>query len=125
MIVTWWVPTFGGEWRKNDFTAQFGGPALRAESVTSYVTPWGGLNVGGVTDDGRVVVYWWVPGFEGNWNIDTINVQAADARELPARHLKSHVAQDGTFHVVGVGRFGDVLDMRWTPGEGWRVEDLS
>jgi hypothetical protein len=125
LVVTWWVPEFAGRWEKNDFTSEFGGPIFRANSLTSYVTPWGGLNVGGVADDGRIVVYWWVPGFGGNWNIDSINVEADDRRERPARELTSHVGPDGTFHIVSVGCFGDVLDMRWRPGQAWELENLS
>jgi hypothetical protein len=124
LVVTWWAPALGGNWQKNDFTAQFGGPNLRSESMTSYVTPWGGLNVGGTTDDGRVIVYWWVPDAGGQWRID--NIQAGDdARRRPAHTLTSHVAPDGTFHLVGVNQSGEVVDMRWQSGREWELEDLS
>jgi len=124
LVVTWWAPTLGATWAKNDFTSEFGGPTLRGESMTSYVTPWGGLNVGGVTDDGRVLMYWWVPSAGGEWRIDEIET-GDDSRDRPARSLTSHVAPDGTFHIVGVSRSGEVVDLRWESGREWEVEGLS
>jgi hypothetical protein len=124
LVVTWWAPPLGGNWAKNDFTSEFGGPNLRAESMTSYVTPWGGMNVGGVSDDGRVLVYWWVPDAGGTWRIDQIEA-GDDSRGRPARRISSHVAPDGTFHLVGVNSTGEVVDLRWESGHEWEVEDLS
>ncbi|MCG3124622.1 MAG: hypothetical protein GIKADHBN_03096 [Phycisphaerales bacterium] len=59
---TWWAPQLGdGNWSFVDFTAQFDGVPLAANSLTGWVAPWGALNVAGIDDNGQVQVYWWFP----------------------------------------------------------------
>jgi hypothetical protein len=124
-VVTWWVPSFGGEWRHNNFTSDVGGPRLRADSVTAYVTPWGGLNIAGLTDDGQVVVYWWVPGFD-RWQVGPLGIDAnGDERRVPVRRLDSFAGDDGSLNLFATGRFGDVLHYHWRPGMEWQMEDLT
>lgn len=124
-VVTWWVPEFGGAWRHNNFTADFGGSRLRADSVTAYVTPWGGLNIAGLTDSGEIVVYWWVPGFD-RWRVDPLPIDAhGDRRRTPVQRLDSFAGEDGSLNLFAAGRFGDVLHYHWRPGMDWQMEDLS
>lgn len=123
-VVTWWVPGFGGEWRHNDFTSEFGGPGLRASSMTSYVTPWGGLNLAGLTDDGQVVVYWWVPGFTA-WRIAPLSPAGSDRRDTPIRRLTSIAGDDGSVNILTTGIYGDVLRYHWRPDAQWQIENLT
>ncbi len=60
VVALWWAPGFD-LWRV-DQLAPSDSTTLAPESVTSYVTPWGGLNVVGrdaVTS--RATSYWWSP----------------------------------------------------------------
>lgn len=121
--VTWWVPEFGGEWRQNNFTREFGGPALVPGSVTSYVTPWDGLNVAGLDRDGNIVSYWWVPGFD-KWNVDTLPV-GGDRLDRPVGRLESNAGPDGSINLVGINRNGHVMRAHWAPGQEWTMDDLT
>jgi hypothetical protein len=125
-VVTWWVPGFGAQWRRNNFTDQFGGPKLQADSITSYVTAWGGLNIAGLDDDGNIVIYWWVPGFT-NWQLSPLAFDRPDLREHPARRLTSFAAEDGSLNLFATGSFGDVLHIHWRPGAGgvWEMDNLT
>ncbi len=39
--VTWWVPSFGGDWETSNLTDLTGGPTFVTGSVTTYVSDWG------------------------------------------------------------------------------------
>ncbi|MCC6675840.1 MAG: FG-GAP repeat protein [Phycisphaerales bacterium] len=121
--VTWWVPEFGGNWRQNNFTAEFGGARLVPGSVTSYVTPWNGLNVAGLDRDGKIVSYWWVPGFD-RWNVDEIP-SGEDRAARPVGRLESRAAEDGSIHLTGVGHDGHILHAFWSPDAPWQIDDLT
>lgn len=121
--VTWWVPEFGGDWRQNNFTAEFGGARLVPGSVTSYVTPWSGLNVAGLDRDGNIVSYWWVPGFT-RWNVDALPV-GEERAQRPAARLESHAGADGSVHLTGVARDGHVVHAFWSPDAPWDLDDLT
>lgn len=121
--VTWWVPEFEGDWRQNNFTAEFGGAPLVPGSVTSYVTPWSGLNVAGLDRDGRIVAYWWVPGLD-HWNLAEIPT-SEDRWARPVDRIDSFAGDDGSLHVTGVARDGHVLHAFWTPDQPWRIDDLT
>lgn len=121
--VTWWVPEFGGNWRQNNFTAEFGGPQLIQGSVTSYVTPWSGLNIAGLDREGRIISYWWVPGFT-QWNMDVLPI-GEDRWERPASRLSGHAGEDGSINLVGVTREGHIVRAFWSPDQPWQLEDLT
>ena len=98
--VYWWAPALGGEWRFNELTdAATGGPALIAETVTSYVTPWGGLNVAGLDQAGRLWVYWWSPTVA--WVAETIDaaLPERDAAVERTGRLRSTVSSDGEISI--------------------------
>jgi len=123
LAVTWWVPQFGGEWRVSNLTDLFDGPQLDPASITSYVTPWGGLNVGGLDADGDVTVYWWVPGFT-DWRISTITVAGTPA---PTGELASIATPEGVLNLLGTDSSGDLIRYYWDPAgvDGWIGENIS
>ncbi|MGE4196806.1 MAG: hypothetical protein AB7G11_06760, partial [Phycisphaerales bacterium] len=123
VTVTWWVPGFGGEWRTNNLTGETGGPALRTSSVTSYVTPWGGLNIAGIDPQGRVLIYWWVPGFL-SWVVTPVSDDIPGAIP-PQRRLTGVASPVGTINLFGVGSDGDVLRFFWNPGQAWRQQNVT
>lgn len=122
--VTWWVPEFGSQWLQSNLTAQFDAPQLRADSLASYVTPWGGLNIVGMAADRRPVVYWWVPGFNDRWEVSDIAVG------LPAppfrAQLEGVTTELGVINIVGAGDNGHVLRLWWRPDRDiWQFQDLT
>lgn len=123
--VTWWVPGFGGEWRSNNLTDETGGPALEAESITSYVTAWGALNIAGLNSEGKVVIYWWVPGF-ALWAVSPISDEVVGS-VLPVGRLTGVTGEgyEGTLNVLGASGEGDVVRYWWRPGGAWQQENLS
>ncbi|MBC7773524.1 MAG: PPC domain-containing protein, partial [Pyrinomonadaceae bacterium] len=123
--VTWWVPGFAGEWRNNNLTNETGGPTLDPGSITSYITAWGALNIAGLDGQGKVVIYWWVPGFQ-LWSITSISEQVPGSK-LPVGRLTgvSGSGFDGTLNILGTASDGDVVRYWWRPGGVWQQDDLS
>jgi len=126
--VTWWLPSFGGNWNKDDLTLQTGGPNLVASSITSYVTGWGATNVAGLDADGKLWVYWWTPDFgTGGWQFNDL-IAALPAGTKPMVGQITGVTSTGpTINLVGSAANGDVMRFSWnaTDGLGWLDEDVS
>ncbi len=123
LTVTWWVPGFGGNWVTNNLSDAFNGPALQASSISSYVTPWGGLNVAGLDQSGKVVLYWWAPGLD-QWAVTPISDFIAGA-ELPSGQIRGVTSAAGTISLLGVNAGGHVIRYWWKPGASWVAEDLT
>ncbi|MCW5776658.1 MAG: hypothetical protein KIS87_09490, partial [Phycisphaeraceae bacterium] len=125
--VTWWVPAFEGNWETSNLTDLFDGPTLQGAGLTSYVTPWGGLNVAGLDAGGDLVVYWWVPEFEGTWVVTNLSDGFAEGAPNPAGQITSHASEAGTLNLFGAAAAGEILRFFWNPGDGgtWSVQDLS
>ncbi len=119
---TWWVPGFGGTWLTNNLTQEFNGARLRSDTITSYVTDWGGLNIAGIDENDDVVVYWWVPGFD-SWRITPIVSDFNDAPGRPVGRLQGETTGD-RIHLTGTARDGDVIRIHWQPDQ-WQVENLT
>ena len=121
--VTWWIPGFQG-WRLTNLTEQFDGPTVRPESLTSYVLPWGGLNVGGVNSGGKAVVfYWWVPGGQG-WRTTRLTDLVTDP-ELPATWRTCAAGPGGRVNLISTTAEGDVYRLYWQPGDRWDGQNIS
>lgn len=119
---TWWVPGFGGTWLVDNLTQEFNGAHLRADSVTSYVTEWGGLNIAGIDENDDVVIYWWVPGFDA-WRITPVVTDFNDAPGIPVGQLEGSTTGD-QINLTGTARDGDVVRIHWRP-DVWQVENLT
>lgn len=124
VAVTWWVPSFGGNWVNNNFTDEFGGPELSADSLTTYVMDaWGGLNIVGIdSDSGKMTIYWWSPGLTV-WNVnqmDTISGYVA-----PVGRLAATVAPSGRTSILGTASTGELMQYTWAPGQEWGTVNIT
>lgn len=132
MQVTWWVPQFAGEWKQDNLTITINGPSLRAGSVASYVSSWGGLNVVGIDDaTGKTCVYWWSPtNLSIGWQVTTLSDIAADdsgGHWLPIHELRGVASSDGGLSVMGVDNSGELVRYFWKQefGGSWKAENIS
>ncbi len=123
LSVVWWVPSFGGEWRLTKLNQVLDGPNLLEGTIASWVTPWGGLNISGLTGAGEVVVYWWTP-TSGSWNITTLSDFIPDV-DPPARGVVGHTSNQGVISIMGLSDAGDLVRYWWEAGEPWRGENLG
>ncbi len=124
VVVTWWVPVFGGDWLTNNLTSDFAGPTLGA--LTSYYTSWDGMNYAGIDGNGQITIYWWVPDFGGEWMISDITGGAPDELPRPEGALNSSVSTGDTLSVYGRGGDGEVVHAFWSPGDGaWTLKNFS
>lgn len=128
LIVQWWSPAFGsGNWLATNLTETYGGTPLADVGLTSFVLPWGALNVAGVTPAGDLVNYWWVPGFDV-WVISSIRDATAELNpERLTGGLTSVGAANGVASIIGESASGDMVRYMWQPGDGgtWHTENMS
>ena len=122
LSVVWWVPTFGGTWKVSKLNEILGGPRLGEGTIASWVTPWGGLNVSGLTADGKVVVYWWTPS-SGGWKIATLSDSIRDV-DPPVRGVIGRTSQTGVISILGLSEAGDLVRYWWQAGQPWSGEAL-
>ena len=121
--VTWWVPSFGPNWATNNLTAQFNAPPFPYGGATSYVTPWGGLNVVGINSRGDTVAYWWAPGM-GSWSVSDLQQHVNDPVRF-STGLSAIGLRSGTTCIVAIDEHGSVNRYYWSPGTDWEAEDIS
>lgn len=126
--VTWWVPQMGGTWAHSNLTAEVGGPRFTPDSVSSYVSSWGGLNiVGSNRDTGEAQVYWWSPervsiGWAVTSFTDTLGAEAP----RPTRAFQGLAGRDNSLNVFGVTSTGKFLRYFWYPGyAAWQHQSVS
>jgi hypothetical protein len=129
MQVTWWVPQFGGNWSHNNLTAETNGPKFTPESVSSYVSSWGGLNiVGAEQSTGRVMVYWWAPARTNEgWAVTAFEDAVGPGVPSPSRAIQGMAPADNSLNVFGCTSTGDFLRYYWEPGFGgtWEYQGVS
>ncbi|MDQ7012439.1 MAG: CAP domain-containing protein [Planctomycetota bacterium] len=123
LSVVWWVPSFGGRWQLTKLNQVLDGPDLLEGTIASWVTPWGGLNISGLTAAGKVVVYWWTP-TSGAWDITTLSDFIPDV-EPPAQGVVGHTSNQGVISIMGLSDAGDLVRYWWEAGEPWRGENLG
>lgn len=128
LTVTWWVPSFGGDWANDNLTTLIGGPLVQAESVASYVTSWGGLNVVAADTEGRLVVYWWSPQVvdlmgEDTWIASPLS-EIVENGPVPGGPLTG-VPYGDTISIVGAEEDGSVFRYWWQVGGAWQAQDLT
>ena len=120
---TWWVPAFKGQWKVSNLTAIIGGPKLSGNSVTSFVSPWGALNIAGLDSSGRLRVYWWTA--SSNWQVADITGDAT-RDQYPAGPVRGlALKQPARLNVLSSAENGDVLRFWWQEQGRWRVQNLS
>lgn len=124
--VTWWVPAFGADWQRADLTGLVGGPNLVASSVSSYVSPWGGLNVSGLDSaTGEVQVYWWAPGMDA-WLVSSLSAAVGFDQPDPVTNVRGIAGPEGSLNVIGQDSIGKMIRYYWEPGmDAWTVQNLT
>lgn len=127
VVVTWWIPGFGGDWESSNLTRAFAGPTFVDNGLTGYYTSWDGMNYAGRDENGQIVIYWWVPSFGGQWSVSTITDIADFTIPRPSGQLTSLASSKGTLSLFGSSDNGDVIRAFWQPGQGgaWTLENLS
>ncbi|MBX3367125.1 MAG: peptidylprolyl isomerase [Phycisphaeraceae bacterium] len=127
--ITWWIPRFEGTWVVSNLTSSISAPAVFGESITSFNTPSGGLNIAARTTDNDVVVFWWVPGAPGNlWRVQNVTtiVSTSTTPLALSGELSATASGDGITSIVGRGPGGKVVRYFGSvTGQTWSMEDLS
>ena len=121
--VTWWAPGMAS-WHQDDLTQIAGAPALAAGSITSYVNPWGGLNIAGLDTSGDVQILWWAPGLD-RWQSSKMT-SSSDPSVRPSGRLHAVTAPDGRTTVFGNTTSGDVVGLTFEPDASrWTTHNLT
>ncbi len=125
LSVTWWLPEFGPDWRTTNMTDLIGGPQLQADSVSSFVTPWGAMNIAGREADGTISVYWWEP--VGNiWQIARISQAIPNATPMTGPLVGLTTNGTFTINLLSTSDAGDVIRYWWSVGTGvWAEQNLT
>jgi hypothetical protein len=129
VIVTWWAPALGGEWRSSNFSTDFDGTKFQPGSLSTYTTSWNALNVVGMDQQGRLRVFWWTPSKAADnrgrqWSLDTL---AADGMS-PSTSITA-VSDPGTSRITLLGQAESKRKPRaltWTPDDAgvWQFEQV-
>lgn len=127
----WWVPEFSGTWAQTNMSDEFGGGAFETGNVMSFMSAWGGLNIGGVDEaSGEVFVFWWAPGMT-SWGLvslhELVGVESGDIGQVTS--IDGISGRDGSLNVIAtVDDEGDLALVRahWTvESNQWQGEDIS
>jgi hypothetical protein len=125
LVALWWTPGMGA-WRSDRLVD--GTPAqLDENSITAYVTPWGGLNIAGLDKStGKLTAYWWTPGMPA-WVVQAFEIQNAPVDLQLKGRLKSAVAEDGRLFVTGVTQDNHIVNIWFGTETGfqWEFEDVT
>lgn len=130
VVVTWWNgdPSLG--WNTNNLSDEFGGTnptPLVVGSLSSYVYPWGGLNVAGRSADGKIIVYWWGgPGdlVEPTWKVTVLTDFISGATPVNGS-ISTTISPAGQINLTGLSNNGEVLRYNWKPDGAWNVQNLT
>ncbi|GMV26378.1 MAG: hypothetical protein AMXMBFR58_24090 [Phycisphaerae bacterium] len=125
LTVTWWLPEFGADWRTTNMTDLIGGPLLDPNSVSSFVTPWGAMNIAGREADGTISVYWWEP--VGNqWQVARISDVIENATEMTGPIVGLTTSGTFTINLLSTAASGDIIRYWWSvDSQVWAEENLS
>jgi cyclophilin family peptidyl-prolyl cis-trans isomerase len=127
--VTWWVPQFVGVWVASNLTDSISAPAIDGDSISSFNTPAGGLNIAARTADDRIIVFWWVPGApENKWRVQNVSDAVTNVSTviIPDGELSATASGDGVTSIVGRGPDGKVVRFYGSVvGGTWLMQDLT
>ncbi|HZW10069.1 MAG TPA: hypothetical protein VFF69_09205 [Phycisphaerales bacterium] len=128
VVAAWWVP--GSQWRQADLTSASQGPTLTGDSLTSFVAPWGALNVAGLDANGDMIAYWWVPNNDNTWKFANLTAALPGAEPRPSLQLQSQTngSHGGEMNILGTdSETGDLLRLYWRVEDGgaWQVQNVT
>ncbi|VAX41862.1 hypothetical protein MNBD_PLANCTO03-1896, partial [hydrothermal vent metagenome] len=128
VLATWWVPAFKGNWRVSNLTAISGGSALTGSSLTSFVAPWGALNIAGLDENSDIQTYWWTP-VTNKWQVANLTAAIAPGDPKPAEQLQSqtNTTYGGELNILGTDPdTGDLLRLYFRVDDNqWVVENVT
>lgn len=108
----WWHATTGG-WTTNNLSDVTGAPPYLGR-LTVFLTDWSAINIAGTTQNGSMVVTWWVPEFAGNWA--TSDFTALFGGPLFQREsVAAYVTSWGQMTVLGLDPSGEIVAYWWAP----------
>lgn len=132
VMASWWVPEFGGNWALSDLTEITAGPTLTGDSVTSFVSPWGALNIAGLDNNGDLVAYWWTPALHDageTWQVANLTADLDDDQPRPASALmgSTNLTFGGELNVIGADAgTGELLRLYFrVQDDAWALESLA
>jgi hypothetical protein len=122
----WWAPGLE-RWTVTDLSAASGaGPVVGNLAV--YLTPWNGINLAGLDDNGHLQVTWWVPQFEGDWARNDLTAET-NGPTFVIGSVTSYVSSWGGLNVAGMDAdSGEIKVYWWVPEHteiGWLVTSIS
>ncbi|MCC6425177.1 MAG: RHS repeat protein, partial [Phycisphaerales bacterium] len=129
LSTTWWVPGFNEDrWNNTTLTDLVSGPLLQPDSMTSWVTSWGAMNVAGREADGTMSVYWWVPNYNGNnWQVTHFRdiLPGTTSTTGPVTGITA-VGGDNSMSIISTSDDGDVIRLWWEPAtNAWAEENMT
>jgi hypothetical protein len=121
----WYAPGLA-HWNTSNLSQITGASVKLAGGLTVYLTPWLGINIGGVDTTGNISVVWWVPEFGGEWRQNDLTAQF-NGPKLTAASVTSYTTSWGGLNVVGFdSTSGEVKVYWWAPGlTDWNITSLS
>ncbi len=116
----------GVVWRAENLSDTLRGrgltPPVYAGELTSYVTSWNGLNIGGLDANGDIQTVWWAPGLPA-WT--TNNLSDLTGAPALAGGLKPYLTSWGGINLAGADATGDLTTTWWVPGGAWQTFNFT
>lgn len=126
VVRTYWQVGFGGQWRNENLTTNLAGPAFTPGSLTAYQTPWGTLNIAGVTTAGQVAVYGLNPAVNQNWQAFDLTSNLPNNTPRPVGQLSAATRSGAGLHIVGRDANNDITWLFWRPGmDTWELRTIA
>lgn len=91
-------------------------------SLTSYVTPWNGLNIAGLDSNGDIHTVWTAPSLAG-WT--TSNLSDITGAPTLTGGLSPYLTSWGGINLAGANQSGDLTTTWWVPGGQWSTFNLT
>ncbi len=91
-------------------------------SLSSYVTPWGGLNIAGLDADGDIHTVWTSNAFNF-WT--TNNLSDITGAPVLTGGLSPYLTSWGGINLAGADQSGDLTTTWWVPGGEWSTFNLT
>ncbi|HZW08952.1 MAG TPA: hypothetical protein VFF69_03535, partial [Phycisphaerales bacterium] len=124
-----WIAPGMEQWKVANLSANAGTPRL-AGNIATFVTSWGAMNLAGVDPEGKLVVTWWVPGFE-RWVVSDFNALFGGP-EIEPESVTAFTTSWGALNIVGRDERGDVVVYWWVPEfaeesstDRWHISNLT
>lgn len=123
IYTVWWAPGLD-KWEVANLSDTTGAPTLSG-GLTVYLTAWGGINLAGLDQQGRISVTWWVPGFGSNWVTHNLT-QLTGGSLLSADSITSYVTAWGAQNIAGLDPNGRIVVYWWVPTtDRWEVSSIT